>query len=65
MNEPNMIINKYGTKSWYLNGKRHREDGPAIEWPDGTKWWYLNDIKYSEPSFKIEMRKRKLDKMGF
>ena len=21
-----------GTKYWYLNGERHREDGPAIEW---------------------------------
>ena len=21
-----------GDKSWYLNGKLHREDGPAIEW---------------------------------
>jgi len=28
---------------WYLNGKRHREDGPAIEWVNGTKAWYLND----------------------
>jgi len=21
-----------GSKAWYINGKRHREDGPAIEW---------------------------------
>ena len=20
-----------GSKEWYLNGKRHREDGPAVE----------------------------------
>jgi hypothetical protein len=25
-----------------LNGQRHREDGPAIEWSNGTKEWYLN-----------------------
>ena len=31
-----------GSKSWYLNNKIHREDGPAIEWPDGTKFWCLN-----------------------
>ena len=31
-----------GTKSWYLNGKLHREDGPAIECADGNKFWYLN-----------------------
>ena len=25
-----------------INGKRHREDGPALEFADGTKEWYLN-----------------------
>ena len=30
-----------GDKHWYLNGKRHREDGPAIEYADGDKYWYL------------------------
>ena len=31
-----------GTKHWYLNGKLHREDGPAAEHHSGTKGWYLN-----------------------
>ena len=31
-----------GTKFWYLNGKRHRTDGPAVEWCDGGKRWYHN-----------------------
>ena len=31
-----------GTKHWYQNGKRHREDGPAAIWPDGEKVWYKN-----------------------
>jgi len=31
-----------GTKYWFLNGKLHRKDGPAMEWPDGTAYWYLN-----------------------
>jgi len=31
-----------GDKEWYLNGKRHREDGPAIEYASGNKHWYLN-----------------------
>jgi hypothetical protein len=30
-----------GTKEWFLNGIRHREDGPAIESGDYQKW-YLN-----------------------
>ncbi len=28
---------------WWLNGKRHREDGPAVIWEDGDQWWSLND----------------------
>ena len=48
-------IDEYGTKRWYLNGKRHREDGPAIEYSDGRKLWYLNGKQISEYEFnKIE-----------
>jgi hypothetical protein len=32
-----------GDKYWYLNGKQHRTDGPAIEYSNGDKSWYLND----------------------
>ena len=35
-------IDKYGDKRWYLNDKRHRTDGPAIEYSNGSKFWYLN-----------------------
>jgi hypothetical protein len=35
-------VDDIGTKYWYLHGKLHRTDGPAIEWVDGTKYWYLN-----------------------
>jgi hypothetical protein len=34
-------------KSWHTNGKRHRTDGPAIEYADGTKHWYIDGIEYS------------------
>jgi hypothetical protein len=37
------LLNTQETKQWWLNGKFHREDGPAIEYPSGTKEWYLND----------------------
>jgi hypothetical protein len=40
--EYTVIVDKNGTKLWYLNGKLHRLDGPAMEWADGTKSWYLN-----------------------
>ena len=31
-----------GDKFWYLDGKLHREDGPAVERADGSKKWHLN-----------------------
>jgi hypothetical protein len=42
------IKGKNGTKIWYRNGKRHREDGPAFEGADGTKKWYINDKLHRE-----------------
>ena len=36
-----------GTKEWRLNDKRHRLDGPAVEWANGDKEWYLNGNKVS------------------
>ena len=35
-------------KEWFLDGKRHREDGPACEWASGTKEWYLNGKRHRE-----------------
>ena len=46
-----------GDKWWYLNGKRHREDGPAIEWADGSKFWYLNDELLTEAEFNKRKNK--------
>ena len=34
-----------GSKEWYKDDKRHREDGPAIEQADGTTEWYKNGEK--------------------
>jgi hypothetical protein len=36
----NLEIDKNGTKLWKLDGKYHRDDGPAIEWANGGKSWY-------------------------
>ena len=43
-----------GTKQWRLHGKRHRTDGPAIEWADGSKQWYLNDKRHRTDGPAIE-----------
>ena len=37
-----------GSKFWYLNGKRHREDGPAMVYSNGDKFWYLNGEYHRE-----------------
>ena len=37
-----------GTKKWWLNGQRHREDGPAIEGFNGSKQWWLNGRELTE-----------------
>ena len=49
-----VVVHSNGTKSWYLNGKLHREDGPAIEWSDGAKSWYLNGKLHREDGPAVE-----------
>ena len=34
--------NADGYQEWWLNGQRHRADGPAIVRADGTQEWWLN-----------------------
>jgi hypothetical protein len=29
-----------GSKEWYLHDKRHRTDGPAVEYANGYEAWY-------------------------
>ena len=43
-----------GNKSWFLNGKYHREDGPAREYASSSKYWYLNDKLHREDGPAIE-----------
>ena len=42
MSQPEMENSLDGSKYWRLNGLYHREDGPAIEYPNGSKYWCLN-----------------------
>ena len=43
-----------GSKKWYLNGKRHRVDGPAIEYAYGEKEWYLDGERHRVDGPAIE-----------
>jgi hypothetical protein len=54
MIEYTVKVNTYGTKFWYLNGKYHREDGPAIEYASGNKFWYLNGKYHREDGPAVE-----------
>jgi len=42
------VVVENGDKYWYLNGKRHREDGPAVEYANGNKYWYRNGKLHRE-----------------
>ena len=53
-----------GLKQWTLNGKQHREDGPAIIYPNGSVGYRLENKTYSEEEWFVEVRKRKLEAMG-
>ena len=52
MIEYTVEVYPHGDKCWYLNGKLHREDGPAIEYANGSKSWWLNDKKLTEEEHK-------------
>jgi phage terminase Nu1 subunit (DNA packaging protein) len=49
-----VTIDKSGTKRWYIDGKLHREDGPAIEYADGDKYWYFKRKRHREDGPAIE-----------
>jgi hypothetical protein len=48
MEKPKCTTGINGSKQWWLNGRLHREDGPAIEWPGGGKEWWLNGKNLTE-----------------
>lgn len=41
---PVILEDSIGSKRWYLDGRLHREDGPAIEHMNGGTEWLLNGI---------------------
>lgn len=50
-----VTVSADGTKRWYnASDQRHREDGPAVEYPDGTKMWCRDDLLHREDGPVIE-----------
>ena len=48
-----VTVDQYGTE-WKLDGKLHRENGPALEYANGDKVWLINDERHREdgPAFE-------------
>jgi hypothetical protein len=58
MIEYTVKVDTNGNKFWYLKGKHHREDGPAIEY-NGEKSWYLNGKQLTEAEHKAATSPKK------
>jgi|14_taG_2_1085336.scaffolds.fasta_scaffold94655_2 hypothetical protein len=50
-----LTIDKFGNKLWSLNGKVHREDGPAAEYADGKRHWFAFGVLHREDGPAIEL----------
>jgi hypothetical protein len=49
-----MTTNSNGDREWYVNGVRHRTDGPAVEWADGDREWWLNGAPHRTDGPAVE-----------
>ena len=49
-----VLVESDWTISYWLNDKCHRDDGPAVEYPNGTKYWYRNDKLHRDNGPAIE-----------
>jgi len=54
MQKPKLKIDELGNRFWILDGKLHREDGPAYEGYNGSKAWRINDKLHRDNGAAIE-----------
>lgn len=55
MIEYKVKVNTDGTTRWYnINGELHRENGHAIEYPNGCKAWYIRGQRHRVDGPAIE-----------
>lgn len=47
-------VNCASCVAYYKNGVLHREDGPAVEWPNGAKEWHVNGMLHRVDGPAIE-----------
>jgi hypothetical protein len=55
-NIPKLEVDQYGNKWWLLNGRLHREDGPALEFIDGDRYtyWYFDGLLHRTDGPAVE-----------
>ena len=54
MKEYRVKVYDYKTEWFNLEGKLHREDGPAVEYASGTNAWYINGQLHREDGPAVE-----------
>lgn len=57
-------IDILNNKHWFIDGKLHREDGPAIERGNissRSNRWFIQGIEYTEEEFEIYLENKKLN----
>ena len=47
----NVTVSDNGTTCWFIDGKLHRTNGPAIEYADGSKKWWIDGKQLTEIEF--------------
>ena len=55
MKEYRVKVYDHKTEWFNLDGKRHRENGPAVEHDNGDKFWFLNNKNLTEDEFNQRM----------
>jgi len=54
------LIMPNGDKYWFKHGKRHREDGPAVEWHDGRVEYHYEGLFTNKDELEI-LKKRSVN----
>lgn len=52
--KPQLEVLPDGSTLWKLNGKLHREDGPAVKRPNGVTAWWVNGQLHREDGPALE-----------
>lgn len=48
---------------YFKYGLQHREDGPAVEFPNGDKYWYYKGKYYGCNFYKLKTWKKKIKQL--